>query len=629
MFWLTTIAIWNAFYATVLATIAYVYGRYSKNAAVNHALWVFVLVALFAPPLLHIPLRVLPSDLVQQLAPDAAFTHADKVVQQGDSVSSSVATRSAEGSTRTDLLSRLTRPRLFRALTAAWVIGAAACVLYRCRIICQMWILMRHAEPSPRLDRSMHRIAKRAGVQNYPISRVVPWATSPMLWGFGSASVIVLPAKLLKLLDDDASDTLLLHELGHFQRGDQWVRILEGVASTVFWWHPVVWLAKREIEIHEEQCVDGWVVRQNLANRRCYAEALLQTVDFLSDAPTPVTPIAASGLGRVVLLERRLKAIMHDRHPTGRGPSGLLIAALLVVVVARPKLLPAASSLSSAIERDSATALNDTTAPVLLRTNESFDTKQKPNLEETTNGQILIPSSDFAKANSACGRFQLIASSGYRCRLVELAGGRELDLSKHEIACVAFNPRPKNASTYFAAGSLNGSVSLIDCETGETIKLLASTGGIVQSIDYSSDGSRLAFGGQDGIVRILDPASPSNPICLPETFGPVRSVRFGADGRMLAVSTDTWNSSGKGQVDIWNVESKMHRRTIRCASAVGVASFSQQGDILTAEWNGVLRRWSPSGEAITSVVVAKDSVSAAAFSSQAASLEALMMIPPE
>ena len=55
--------------------------------------------------------------------------------------------------------------------------------------------------------------------------------------------------------------TILAHELVHIRRGDYLVRLLELAATTVFWWHPVVWYASwcslRELE---EQCCDSRVV---------------------------------------------------------------------------------------------------------------------------------------------------------------------------------------------------------------------------------------------------------------------------------------------------------------------------------------------------------------------------------
>ena len=65
----------------------------------------------------------------------------------------------------------------------------------------------------------------------------------PMLWGFGSRTRLLFPERLLETLNASSQDTLLAHELAHYRRGDQWVRLLELFVTALFWWHPVVWWA--------------------------------------------------------------------------------------------------------------------------------------------------------------------------------------------------------------------------------------------------------------------------------------------------------------------------------------------------------------------------------------------------
>src|SRR5262249_12285668 len=56
---------------------------------------------------------------------------------------------------------------------------------------------------------------------------------------------------------------------------------------------------------------------------RAYALALLETVDFLSEA-RPALPPTASGIGQVRLLQRRLTMIMQGRTPRSLSPAGTL-----------------------------------------------------------------------------------------------------------------------------------------------------------------------------------------------------------------------------------------------------------------------------------------------------------------
>jgi hypothetical protein len=117
--------------------------------------------------------------------------------------------------------------------------------------------------------------------------------------------------------------TLLLHELAHLRRGDHWVRGLELLATGLFWWHPVVWLARRELREAEEQCCDAWVVWALPGAARAYATALVEAVDYLSEA-RPALPPVASGFGHVHLLKRRLTMILRGTTPRALTWGGLL-----------------------------------------------------------------------------------------------------------------------------------------------------------------------------------------------------------------------------------------------------------------------------------------------------------------
>src|SRR5262249_57436236 len=126
------------------------------------------------------------------------------------------------------------------------------------------------------------------------------------------------------------------HELAHWRRRDHWVRWLELAALTLYWWCPLVWWAKEQLQQSEEECCDAWVVAALPGAARDYALALVETVDFLSGARA-VLPPAASGLGHVHLLRRRVTMILRGRTPralTGTGLFAVLSLGLVLLPLA-------------------------------------------------------------------------------------------------------------------------------------------------------------------------------------------------------------------------------------------------------------------------------------------------------
>src|SRR5262249_2445318 len=162
--------------------------------------------------------------------------------------------------------------------------------------------LLRHARPaSEALRDQVGRLARKLGLARCPEVLVVHGRVSPMLWAVGGGPRLLLPAGalarllaagLLARLGQEERATLLAHELAHLRRRDHWVRWLELLATGLYWWHPVVWWARRELREAEEQCCDAWVVWALPRSARSYATALLECVDFLSDAPVPL-PVGA------------------------------------------------------------------------------------------------------------------------------------------------------------------------------------------------------------------------------------------------------------------------------------------------------------------------------------------------
>ncbi|HZU39006.1 MAG TPA: M56 family metallopeptidase, partial [Gemmataceae bacterium] len=175
--------------------------------------------------------------------------------------------------------------------------------------------LLRHARPAPsQLQQTVQRLAQRLGLKNVPSVWLVPGAVSPMVWAVGLAPRLLFPSKLLDRLDDEQRRTLLAHELAHVRRRDHWVRLLELLVTSLYWWHPIVWWARREIHEAEEHCCDAWVVSTLDGAERTYALALLQVLAFVSKARA-VLPATASGIGQVPHLRRRLTMICQTKTP--------------------------------------------------------------------------------------------------------------------------------------------------------------------------------------------------------------------------------------------------------------------------------------------------------------------------
>jgi beta-lactamase regulating signal transducer with metallopeptidase domain len=199
-----------------------------------------------------------------------------------------------------------------------WGVGAVGWFVWHGRRIVRFGRRVRNAEDAPpEVAEATGRIAAALGIAHPPMVKLATGIGSPMLWGWGSSAVVLFPRDLIARLSPEARDTLLAHELSHFLRRDHWVRVLEYIATGLYWWHPAVWLARAGVETAEEECCDAWVVGGLAASPRRYAEALLATVDFASELHRPCLPPGACAANRGArLLHRRLIGIIHAERPT-------------------------------------------------------------------------------------------------------------------------------------------------------------------------------------------------------------------------------------------------------------------------------------------------------------------------
>jgi beta-lactamase regulating signal transducer with metallopeptidase domain len=339
----------NAVAATVLAVLAAIVGRVIRRPALTHAVWLLVLVKLVTPPLRVVefewpssePARTaavaasLPEERAVRIQPEpefgAALEDGEIAVPEfglSEPLPLPLDIRSAPAKTpnRHELPS-MPGFSWTSLLAACWLAGSAAWLLLVAFRTHRFQSVLREARPAPQeLRAEVRRLGHRLGLRQCPSVWLAPGRVSPMLWWLGGRARLYLPANLWPALDADKRTALLLHELAHLRRGDPWVRALEVVTTALYWWHPVVWWARHELREAEEQCCDAWVVWAMPGAARTYALALVETLDFLSEARAPL-PAAASGMGRTTDLRRRLTMIMRGTTPRKLGWTGLLAVA--------------------------------------------------------------------------------------------------------------------------------------------------------------------------------------------------------------------------------------------------------------------------------------------------------------
>ncbi len=379
----------NTAIAALLSVVAMVAGRYRRRPALVYILWVLVLVKLVTPPLVSVrvayfnhgarleraveqipePSRVgdrrsygsaenikLPSGQSPLLdnsatadpiiSSDAGPQSLPPSLTRADLTGAPAAAAQLRGAGVSSPNDRMTAGALAVKPSATasfpwtvlllgiWLAGsltAFTTMLVRIARFCRQ---VRHPWPTDaNLQQQADKLAKRFGLARAPEVKLVNASLPPMLWGMQRSPVIFLPRVLVERFHAEQTETLLAHELAHYRRRDHWVRWFEVLIVGFYWWHPLAWLARRQLRRAEEECCDAWVLWALPAAAAVYARTILETVDFLTADYHP-SPALASGLGPVHVLERRFEMILHTppSHRVGSFAKTALLALALVVL---------------------------------------------------------------------------------------------------------------------------------------------------------------------------------------------------------------------------------------------------------------------------------------------------------
>lgn len=584
----------NAAVAAVLALLALAIGATCRSPAVRHAAWVVVLLKLVTPPLFSIPLTVLPASWAAEPAePSAGHIF----------ISSSPATRANRLPTETTapvpaLWDRYGPSGVVEWLVVAWAGGALVWFVWQGRRIVRFRRRVASADGAgPEVGAAVGRIAEALGIANPPGVKVATGIGSPMLWGWGRGAVVLFPRDLLPRLSGEARDTLLAHELAHFLRRDHWVRVLEFVATGLYWWHPAVWLARIGIEAAEEECCDAWVVGGLAASPRRYAEALLATVDYEAELRRPRLPPGACAANRSArLLRRRLAGLISADRPSRLRGRRVIRVVVIAALLTRPVLRAA-----------SAEVTEPSPVPVAPEVARALEPRVPPPFKKA-------PAEPRSWASAAAPGGVLTVAARDTEVVLRRPDGLTKVLGPGRPLALAFAPSGRQLATV-------GPSSLIRTwdDNGE---LLATTAAddAARSVIYTPDGTKLLVLDAAGRITVRDPQTLA-VVSSWTVEGPANSIACSPDGRTVAVSFGSWLSES-GSVECWSIAERRKIGTYTAPVPVGAARFTPSGDTLVlGGWNGrVFWRSLPSGNLIAERALPKSAVATAAFSPDAETL---------
>lgn len=185
-----------------------------------------------------------------------------------------------------------------------------------------------------RLDRLTREMLER-----HRPNRVVDFCTSgqvsvPTAIGLIRPAVVI-PEWLMEELSPDELNQILLHELAHLRRWDDWTNLTQKIVKALFFFHPAVWWIEKKISLEREMACDDAVLAES-ASPRAYAECLVHLAE--KSVIRRGVALAQAAVGKIRQMSLRVAQILNaDRAiGTSRGwkPAAALVAGFAVLNVA-------------------------------------------------------------------------------------------------------------------------------------------------------------------------------------------------------------------------------------------------------------------------------------------------------
>jgi beta-lactamase regulating signal transducer with metallopeptidase domain len=125
--------------------------------------------------------------------------------------------------------------------------------------------------------------------------------------------VIVIPGWLLQELSPSELKQVLLHEVAHLRRRDDWTNLAQKIVKALLFFHPAVWWIEKQVSLEREMACDDAVLAET-ANPRAYAECLTHLAEksFVRRS----LALAQAALGRVRQTSLRVAQILDADRPT-------------------------------------------------------------------------------------------------------------------------------------------------------------------------------------------------------------------------------------------------------------------------------------------------------------------------
>ena len=193
-------------------------------------------------------------------------------------------------------------------LLRMWLAGVVAAILFAVCGRVVLWRMRRRAVPirDAAWKELLHEFCSRLAIEKEPQLLRVPGLSLPLVFGIRHPRIL-LPGDCMEWTDLRRR-VVLLHELAHIRRRDIAAQLFASATAAIWWFQPLVWVARRSLRRESEQACDAEAVSAGVRASDYAAEL----VEIARNATTDrLWSRAAIAMARPRDLEGRLVRILN------------------------------------------------------------------------------------------------------------------------------------------------------------------------------------------------------------------------------------------------------------------------------------------------------------------------------
>ena len=295
------------------------------SARLRYALWGLVLIRLFVPITVSSPVSIMNGAQPVTQAVERIFIVQDTMPQDETPVNQGQINPPAE-QTRPNAAT----PGKAAVSTAAlvqtmWVGGAGILLLLTITSNVRFRLRCKRTRKRVEVDTILWPLAKRLGLKKLPVVYECGTVASACVVGLWNPSIYLPSAQLT----ETQCRHILLHELCHIKRQDNFWAVMRGVCCVLYWFNPLIWLAgyyaHRDCEL---ACDERVLAKLGTGEREAYGMTLVSQLKKGPPAFSAMQVTATLTMGKKEMKERIVRIARHKKTAL----SATILAVLLAVV---------------------------------------------------------------------------------------------------------------------------------------------------------------------------------------------------------------------------------------------------------------------------------------------------------